>query len=65
MISGVFREGKRFEVEPIVVQLEDIESVKKVGLWGPGTAIIVVALVGVAAAVAYAWALAEGLGRLN
>ena len=65
VISEVFREGKRFEVEPIVVQLEDIESVKKVGLWGPGTAIIVVTLVGVAAAVAYAWALAEGLGRLN
>lgn len=65
VISELFQEGKRFEVEPIVVQLEDIESVKKVRMWKPGTTIIVVALVGAAAVVAYAWALAEGLGRLS
>jgi hypothetical protein len=65
VISELFREGKRFEVEPIVVQLEDIESVKRVRLWGPGTTIIVVAVVGVAAAVAYASAFAEGLDRLR
>ncbi|MGD8415382.1 MAG: hypothetical protein PVF33_14165, partial [Candidatus Latescibacterota bacterium] len=29
VISELFREGKRFEVELIVVQLKDIESVKK------------------------------------
>jgi hypothetical protein len=61
VISELFREGKRFEVEPIVEQLEDIESVKIVRLWKPGTTIIVVALVGVATVVLYAWALAEGL----
>jgi len=61
VISELFREGKRFEVGPIVVQLEDIESVKKVRLWKPGTTLIVVALVGVAAVVIYASALASGL----
>jgi hypothetical protein len=65
VISELYREGKRFEIEPIVVPVEDIESVKQVKLWGPGTTIIVVALVGMAAAVAYAWVLAAGLGGLG
>jgi hypothetical protein len=65
VISELFREGKRFEVEPIVVQLKDIESVKKVRLWKPGTTIIVVVLISAAAALIYAWSLAEGLGRLR
>jgi hypothetical protein len=65
VISELFRDGKRFEVEPIVVPVEDIESVKKVRLWKPGTAVIVVALVGVAVVVVYASAFAEGLDRLR
>jgi hypothetical protein len=61
VISELFRDGKRFEIEPIVVPVEDIESVKKVQLWGPGTGIIVVGL----AAVAYVWILASAYKGLS
>jgi hypothetical protein len=51
VIYEVFREGKRLEVNPIVIPAKDIESVKKVRLWRTGTAIFVVSVVTVAAGV--------------
>jgi len=69
VIFEVYRDGKRIAIDPVVLSLEEVDSVKKVQLWSTGTNIIVISTfvvaAGLAVALVFTYWMAKGVGGLN
>jgi hypothetical protein len=60
VITEVYRDSRRYPVDPIVLYFDEIESVKQVKLWTLATVVLTTVVVCAAAFVVYAWGYKEG-----